>query len=407
MRGAIGHFFRRRWVVAGLVLAALAGMGAAGWSHWTTTQLLRHGEGALAAREYAKARDLLGQYLEARPGDARAHLLAARAARRLREYYEARDHLRRCREEGGDTEAIEIEDALIDVQRGDDGPVEWLRARGEKDDELALVILEVLIQHDLDTSQLWQALDGLTRYLARRPDDLQALLGRAFVWERFQYFKDALEDYRAAVAAYPNNERARLHLADTLLVVGPPQDAMAEYRRLADRWPQRPEVRLGLARCYRQLGDADASRAMLDGLLAEKSDHGETLWERGQLALDEGKLTDSERWLRQAVIQMPYDRRVHFSLYSCLLAQKRGPEAEAVNARVAELDADLRRIDQIRHEVMKKPGDAALRYEGAMLFLRNGERQAAVRWLKMAVRLDPGHQPAQKALAEASSPRQP
>ena len=141
MRGAIGHFFRRRWVVAVLVLAALAGMGAAGWSHWTTTQLLRHGEEALAAREYAKARDLLGQYLEARPGDARAHLLAARAARRLREYYEARDHLRRCREEGGDTEAIEIEDALIDVQRGDDGPVEWLRARGEKDDELALVIL--------------------------------------------------------------------------------------------------------------------------------------------------------------------------------------------------------------------------------------------------------------------------
>ena len=381
--------------------------GWAGWSYWTNRQLLQQGEAALEAREYVRARDLLERYLAARPGDIRVRLLAARAARRSKNYYEAREHLRRCRQDGGDTEAIGIEDALIDVQRGDERPVEGLRARAEREDDLALVVLEVLIQHDLDTYQLWEALHGLNRYLDRRPDDLQARLGRGFVWERFLYFKDALNDYQSAVAAHPDSEIARLHLADTLLIVGAPDEALAQYQWLAERQPTQPAVRLGLARCHRGMGQGEEARKLLDDLLAENPDHGEALWERGQLALDSGKAVEAELWLRRAAELLPYDRRVHYALYRCLLDLNRGSEADIVNARVARIDADLRRLDQVRQEVMKKPGDVALRYEGALLFLRNGERRQAVRWLQLALRQDPGHEGARKALEEADSPQGP
>jgi tetratricopeptide (TPR) repeat protein len=216
-------------------------------------------------------------------------------------------------------------------------------------------------------------------------------------------FSDALEDYRKAVAAHPESDRARLKLADTLLVVGTPEEALTHYRWLAERWPDRPPVRLGLARCSRRLARPDEAAKLLDGLLSEFPDHGETLWERGELELEQGRAATAEPLLRKAVGRLPYDRRPHYALYRCLLRLDRSKEAEEVNAKVAQLDADLRRLNHVRHEVMKRPNDAALRCEGGLLFLRNGEREEGIRWLRLALRLDPRCESAREALAKAGA----
>ena len=395
----------RRWRIL-LLAAVAAGGGAAGWAYWSraeTAALLRRGEEALEARDYPAARDHLDRYLAARPADARAHLLAARASRRMREYPAAREHLRVCRELGADREAVVVEEALIDLQRGDTQPVEFLRERARRDDDLALVILEVLIQHDIDTDQLRAALDGFTRYLARRPDDLQALLGRGHVWEKLLSFPDSLNDYRAAVSAHPADPRARLKLAETELLTGTPQEARTHYRWLAENQPPRPEVRLGLARCARRVGEPGEAAALLDGLLKEAPDHGEALWERGELELDAGRPAAAEPLLRRAAARLPFDRRVQYSLYRCLVQLDRVGEAAVVNALVERLDADVRRMGQITQEVMRRPGDAALRCEGGLLLIRNGEREQGLRWLRMALRIDPDCEPARTALAEATS----
>jgi tetratricopeptide (TPR) repeat protein len=367
------------------------------WRQWPK-QFLRQGEAALAARDYGKAREHLARYLSHRPDDAHALLLAARSARQLNEYYEAFEHLRNCRAAGGAVEAVDVEAALIAVQRGE-APSPWLRRRAEEDDELALEILEALIQHDIDSYRLRQALHGLTRYLEARPDDLQALLARGFVWERFLSFPDALVDYRKAVAAHAESERARFKLAATLLISGTPDEALEQYRWLAQRRPSQPEVRLGLAKCLRLTGELDAARTQLDALVAELPDFGDAHWERGQLALDSNQPQEAELWLRRAIQAAPFDRRKHYSLYLCLTALERTNEAEQARVRVAEIDADLRRLDKICTEVMSRPDDAALRCEGGLLFLRNGEREEGIRWLRMALRLDPRNVEARRALA--------
>lgn len=399
---AVRQLGRRRFLL--IVVLAIGVLMAAGYvlqARRQTADLLRRGEEALAARHFADARDCLEQYLAARPDDTRARLLAARAARRLRAYYDAREHLRRCRADGGEAEGVEVEEALLDLQRGDERPVDYLRERARRDDDLALVILEGLIQHDLDADQWWLALDGLTRYLARRSDDLQALLGRASVWERLLYFSDAVADYRTAVAAHPGNERARLKLADTLLIAGTPEEALGHYRLLAERWPDRVEVRLGLARCARRLGDPAGAAKLLDGILAELPEHPEALFERGELALEQGRAAEAEPLLRRAAARLSNDRRVQYALSRCLSRLGRAKEAEAVDARVAQLDADLRRLTEIRQEIMKRPTDPALRCEGGLIFLRNGDRQEGIRWLRLALRLDSGYEPARTALAAA------
>jgi tetratricopeptide (TPR) repeat protein len=385
---------RRRRVVLGVLAALSLAAGLFAWRQWPA-RFLRRGEAALEAREYDVAREQLARYLSYRPDDARARLLAARAARRLGEYYEAYEHLRRC-----DGESAEVEAALIGVQRGEE-PSAQLRERAREDDELALVILECLIQHDLDTYRLRQALHGLNHFLRLRPDDLQALLARGFVWERFLYFADALEDYRKAVELHPDSAQARRKLAETLLIAGTPGEALEQYEWLAERRPGQPEVQLGLARCRRRLGQTEEARRLLDSLVTGGSEDGEVLWERGQVELDDGRAAEAEGWLRKAVRARPYDRRVAYSLSRCLLALARREEADKVSARVAGLDADVRRLEQVRQAVLERPHDAALRCEGGRIFLRNGEREEGLRWLRLALRLDPACQAARHALAEA------
>src|SRR5207245_69654 len=124
----LGLVSRRPWTFALLLTGILAAGGFAAWQQWTE-RLLRQGEEALAGREYARAQDQLARYLSARPGDARARLLAARVARRLHKYDEATEHLRRCARDGGEGAAIEVEFALIQVQRGDASRVDELRRR--------------------------------------------------------------------------------------------------------------------------------------------------------------------------------------------------------------------------------------------------------------------------------------
>lgn len=393
-----------RWLLAvGAVLGGCT-FGFLQWraGHNRIDALLAQAEQALAERDYDSARTHFTAYLAARPHDARGHLLAARTARRMRLYDEAGELLQRCRQDGGDAEGIEMESALIALQRGNTTPIPMLRERvANRDDELSLAILEVLIQHDLDTYQLRAAQQGFNVYLARRPADLYALLGRGLLWERFLSFADAVTDYRKAVAAHPENEPARRRLAAALLLVGTPTDALEQYRWLAERAPDDPEVRLGLAKCYRQLGKFDAALPLLEKLVAMEKPHPEALLERGQLEMDRERPADAEKWLRMAERAAPHDRRMVFGLFRCLQALGRTADAEATNARVAAIDNDLRRLDEIRQQVMSKPNDITLRCEGAKIFLRNGERDEGVRWLRAAFQADPTSAQVRQALADA------
>lgn len=406
MPGAVRRFIGHRFTIAVVVVTALAA-GAWGSWRWWTGQFLRQGEEALAARAFGKAKEQLALYLTYRPGDTRGRLLAARAARRLRDYDEAAAHLRRCRDDGGPEEAIGVEYALIALQRGDEAPDEALRQRSRQEDELALVILEALIQYEIDTYQLRQAQRDLNLYLSRRPDDLHALLARGYVWERFLNFADALVDYQKAVAAHPRDDRARLRLADTLLIAGTPEEALEHYQHLAQRWPEKFEVRFGLARCRRRLGQAEQAARELDALLADGADNGELLWERGLLALDQGRPEEAEPLLRRAVQLRAHDRRIFHSLSRCLLELGKREEAQTWSARADQLDADVRRLHQVCQEVLQRPNDAALRCEGGLLFLRNGEQAEGLRWLRLALRLDPECSAARQALAAAAEGEPP
>jgi predicted Zn-dependent protease len=389
---------RSRWILLGAGLALAAG-GLAAW-FFRPDPRLAAAERALERHDYAAAYEQLRDCLRRRPDDPRLLFLAARTARRAGLYDQAEKHLAACQRLQGKSDAITLERALARLQRGDADAEPYLTARVEKGDPDTLLIWEVLIQYYLDSYQLFKARDCLDRYLERRPDDVHALMGRGYIWERLFYYNGAASDYRRAVEIEPDNDRARLRLAETLLIVGPPEEAAEHFERLRQRHPDSPAARLGLARARREQGRTPEARELLDALLAEEPKHAGALAERGRVALDEGDAERAVAWLRQAVERAPADRTTLYNLYNALRASGRDDEARDCRERLARLDADLSRLGQLTKTVLRTPRDPAPRCEAGIIFLRTGEEAEGVRWLHMALHEAPGYRPAHQALAD-------
>jgi len=368
--------------------------------HFRPDPRLAAAEQALRRRDYAGAYALLESCLERRPDDANLQFLAGRTARRAGLYDQAAQHLRACQRLQGESSSLTLEYALMRAQRGDLRDESYLRARAAADDPDTLLIWEVLIQQYLDSYRLFEARDCLDRYLERRPDDVPALLGRGYIWERLLHYPEAVNDYRRAVQIEPDNERGRLRLAEALQITGPPQEAVEQFEWLRQRRPDDPVVRLGLARAWRQQGRTEPARQLLDAILADHPRNVGALTERGRLALEEGEPGQAVVWLRQAVDLAPYDREALYNLSRCL--QLSGPDAEAraCQVRFERADADIKRLAQLTKEVLRSPRDAVLRCEGGIILLHNGEEQEGVRWLQLALRYDPEYRPAHAALAD-------
>src|SRR5260370_6165041 len=224
VRKLLARTCRQYVFTVGFLLLVAAGVVWAVW-HYRTESVLRDAEQAMERHDYDGARLLLAQYLQVRPNSARAHFVAAVPARGRQHYDEDEEHLRACARLGYDPDAVALERTLTDVQRGNIRAEKPLWARVEANDPQALAILEVLIQEYIDSYRLGRALDALNLYLEKKPNDLQALLGRAYVFERFLYFGEATDDYRRVVALAPDNDAPRQRFAESLLIGGPPPQA--------------------------------------------------------------------------------------------------------------------------------------------------------------------------------------
>jgi predicted Zn-dependent protease len=394
-----------RTIVAAFAVLGILGVAAlvVGRQVWAYHHL-HDAESATARREFNQACAHLVHCLEVWPDSGETHFLMARAARRGGNYDQAEDHLARARELLWVPAALDAEQAMLKAQRAERGELfevqalllSWIQ-QGHPD---SILMLEALAQGYLKTYCLPAAVKCLELWLAREPDDPQALFWRGQAWERLYKYQEALQDYQRVVDLAPDRDDARLKLAEGLLDAHRALDAQLHFELLHQRRPDDPAVLLGLARCRLELGHADEARPLLDDLLAAHPDDALALGERGKLELAAGRPDEGERWLRLATAVFPYERALVYSYVQALQKLNKKEEAAAWATRLERIDEDLKRISEVMRAIHAAPNDPAPRHEVGVIFLRNGQEQEGLRWLANALQQDPNHRPTHELLAE-------
>ena len=388
---------RGRWVLL-LLLGVLAAF--AGRLLWAEHHL-RAGRRALERRAYPEARAHLDRYLRVWPRSAPAHLLAARCARGASDFDEAERLLSACADLGADQKALALEEYLLDAQRGTlnrlgEG-VLWHRV--EQGDPETPHILEALALGCLYTNRPGEAMACLDRWLAYSPGDSQALYLRGLARQGTGDRDGAGQDYRQAVRRDPGHAQARLRLAEYLLYDKKYEEAAEHFRQLLARDRETAPL-LGLARCRHLQGQTDEAQRLLDEVLARESPPVAALVERARLAAERADFRAAERWYRRALDRDPSDHEANYGLAHALRALRRPEESEAVEARTARIERDLKRLFELHEQMGKKPGDPDLAYEAGLICLRNGQKVEARRWFRKALRLDPRHEGARRGLEQ-------
>ena len=389
---------RRRWAV-GFALTALIGAGAAyylwGYAHY------RAAEAGLARHDWTEAETQLARCLKVWFWSAETHLLAARVARRIGHFDQARDHLRACRAWGGRDDAIDLEVTLLRVGQGDLASVERYLAslivEGSPDTPL---IAEVLTPAFIQTYQLDNAAKCVHYWLKCEPDRVEAWRYRAILYERVHNSGELLASYRKVVELDPENDQVRLLFAGHLIHEHQGQSALEQFEYLRPRIGDTPQVLGGMACCHRELNHPDEARRLLERVLAQEPNNAQALGERGRLALQFESATEAEKWLRRASRQRPADPDFLYSLLQALQQQGKHQGVAEVLAQLKRIEADLARLADVTRQIGSFPHNADLRCEAGQIMLRNGQDDEGLRWLESALQEDPTHTPTRRVLAE-------
>lgn len=389
---------RRYWLMLAALLVVLGG-GALGCHLWASWHY-REAQRDLDRRLFAEAQQHLAAALKIWPWSADTYLLAARTARRAKDYETANRYLRASARYGGSASAVLLESQLLRAQRGELAQVEmYLVGCVQKDHPDTPDIVEVLIPQYLRTYQLTHAAHCVKKWLELEPDSRQAWLWRARIYERLLNRAESITSYRRVVELDPDNDAARQALAG-LLAEGSVQEALQHFELLRQKQGDTAPVLLGLARCRHVLNQPDEARRLLDALLAQQPRSGQALGERGRLAFQFESAPEAEKWYRQAVAAMPFEKELNYGLYQCLERVGKHGEAEEVLARLKRIEEDMNRIRQVTRAIANEPHDPVLRCEAGKILLRNGHESDGVRWLESALEEDPNHPEAHQILAD-------
>jgi Tfp pilus assembly protein PilF len=278
---------------------------------------------------------------------------------------------------------------------------EQLYTRARQSPDLAPLILEALAEGYIRTSRTVDALRCLEVWLRKQPENTQALYLRGKLFHQTDSPQKASEDYRRVVELDPERDDARWNLAIALVTIGRYQEADGHLRILRRLRPDDDEVLVRLAVCNHRMGKSREARPLLDAVLARQPDHALALLTRAQMALSDGNLSESEKWLREALRVRPKDYRANWLLAECLQKQEKREEAESQREYAEKIRARLDRQSEITGRLISEnPDDPSLPCELGKILLELDEPKRAEIWFYIALRLDEHYVPALTALAD-------
>lgn len=392
---------RRLLIVLGICTLVLAGASPFLWAgyHWYA------GRAALKRYHGAEARQHLDACLKVWPWSrsVNVHLLSVRAARCEGDFPGAFERLQQMQSLLGD-QAPEtlLEWAMLHSAGGDLEKVEgFLLDQLRSDSPHTLAILEALSEGYMLMGRSADALRGVDEWLARDPDNVQALYLRSNIYRQSGSWPKAAPDLRRVVELDPERLQARWWLAVALVNIGRYEEALRHLEILQQRQPDDVDLLVRLAVCRHRMGRVREANALLDTVLDQRPNHGLALLTRGQIAQGNGQLPEAEKWLRQAARALPYDYKAHWLLTQCLRQEGKTEQAEPEEDYANQLRDRWARFSEITaHQMSERRNDPALYTEAAKLMFELGNPEGGKHWLSSALLVDQHYVPALTAFAD-------
>jgi Flp pilus assembly protein TadD len=209
----------------------------------------------------------------------------------------------------------------------------------------------------------------------------------------------AVADYEHVLELAPNNDDARIRLAEVLLAEKPGA-ALKQFKTLHERLPDNREVTLGLARALVRTGERKQGGEVLEKLACEQPKYFPAQYDLGTLAQEDDDWVRAEKHFRAALEIDRYDYAACHGLAHCLQAQGRVDEAKPYFADAEKIRNEVKRLDELSRAAAAEPGNLQVRLEAGQICLRNGQSAEAIRWFSGALQIDPKHEGAREALAK-------
>lgn len=383
-----------------MALLAAVGLGYRQWDGARARRAVADGEAALAARDLGTAAARFERYTELRPGDPAGWFRAARTARRAGRFPEAKRLLAGAEQRGADPDAVALERDLMLVQQGVIGEADVrLRASVGPDHPDAVLVLEALARGYVGTERWADARQACEMWRALEPNHPWPWHWEGLISERMVQPERAAEFHARALELAPDDPLVRLSAGRVAVERRRAAEALPHFEWVLARTPDDPAALLGRAQSLIELGRAAEAVAPIERVLARTPGAPEPLALRGRAALELGDPVAAEGHLRAAAHLAPADGEVLALLVRALRARGNDPEADALAARHAALEKDLRRLTELMRQIGPKTTDAAPCHEAGVLALKLGRTQQGLNYLADALRRRGDHRPTHAALA--------
>lgn len=358
---------------------------------------------ALTRQRYSQALAAYQRAILYSPDSPRLHLLAGRTARQAGDLDMARMHVRLCRElQGGVTEEQQLEEYMLRAQSGEvDEVYPYLHPYQVQEGPLTALVLESLARAYMAKYRIDLAWECLRQWGELEPDNVEAMFRRGVWFVQQQNAKAAGEEFRRALELDPDRINVRLTYAEVLRLDKQFDAVAAQYREVLRVAPGQPDAVLGLARYHVEQGQPTEAGALLETLPTEKQDEADFLWIRGMVEFRTDHPEAAEPLFRQALARDPRHTDACYNLMLCLNRLQKRSEAEEVQSRFRQMEADQKRLVELTtQELHAHPNDVNLRCELGELYLRMGVPERGLHWLHAALQLDPASRRAHEQLRD-------
>jgi tetratricopeptide (TPR) repeat protein len=171
---------------------------------------------------------------------------------------------------------------------------------------------------------------------AMSTDTAQAHIGKGFENLKDQRYREAADEFSAALKLDPGLVDARYQLGVSYFAIGRRAEARAELERVRAEVSNSQGATYYLGRLDLVEGDLESATRRLEGLAADPP-FPDTLYYLGSAFLKKGDTVAAEKWLRKAAEMDPRDFRIPDHLARVYQKLGRSQEAEREYARSAEL----------------------------------------------------------------------